>query len=125
MALDFGSARARGCPPPSELSRVVERRPGVMPPKPGPPPRNVSRKRVRARRLGAIAVLLVILATGIGIALAAGGSGSKTTAPTTIGVVLEHQFRVIFPEGFTPRQMASRAHALARIAHSERGDRPS
>src|SRR5207253_2868222 len=95
-----------------------------MPPKPGPPPRNVSRKRVRARRLGALAVLLVILATGIGIALAAGGSGSKTTAPTTIGVVLEHQFRVIFPEGFTRRQMASRVQAVARIAHRERGVRP-
>jgi UPF0755 protein len=103
---------------------VVERRPGVMPPKPGPPPRNVSRRRVRVRRLGALAVLLVILATGIGIALAAGGSGSKTTAPTTTGVVLEHQFRVIFPEGFTREQMALRVQAVARIAHRERGVRP-
>ena len=45
--------RARGRASPLELPRVVERRPGVMPPKPGPPPRQVSRGRVRARRLAA------------------------------------------------------------------------
>jgi UPF0755 protein len=95
-----------------------------MPPKPGPPPRNVSRKRIRARRLGVLALLLLILATGIGIALAAGGSGSKTTAPTTTAIVFEHQFRIIFPEGFTRQQMALRVQAVARIAHRERGVRP-
>src|SRR5205807_1240682 len=51
---------ARGGASPLELPRVVERRPGVMPPKPGPPPRQVSPHRIR--RLGAFGgILLVVL----------------------------------------------------------------
>ena len=60
--------RARSRPSSLELPRVVERRPGVMPPKPGPPPRQVSRGRIvrrrarRARRPSCSLGLLVVRA---------------------------------------------------------------
>ncbi len=95
-----------------------------MPPRPGPPPREVPRRRIVVRRLGALVVLLVVLAIGVGIALAARGSGTKHAAPTTTAIVFAHQFRVIFPEGFTRDDMAKRVSAVARIAHRERGVRP-
>ena len=55
-----GCARRRASP--LELPRVVERRPGVMPPKPGPPPRQVSRGRIRRRRLGAFGGIVLAVA---------------------------------------------------------------
>jgi UPF0755 protein len=103
---------------------MVERRPGVMPPRPGPPPRQVPRSRIVRRRVGAVGILLAILAAGIGIALAARGSGKTAAPPTTTRIVLAHQFRVIFPEGFTRAEMGARVQAVARIAHRERGVHP-
>ncbi len=66
------------------------------------------------RKLAPLAVLLVV---------AAGCGGSSTPPPTTTIRQL-HQFRVVFPEGFTRAQMAARVQAVARIAHHERHIRP-
>jgi uncharacterized YceG family protein len=125
---------------------VVERRPGVMPPKPGPPPspRRPSDRQVARRRVVALAVLVLLLG-GIGwLAVAAiGGGSSKTTtsaqtAPTQSNLIyttetittngrttetviaMPKPFHVVFPEGFTIAQMAQRVDAVRKIADRER-----
>ena len=57
------------------------------------------------------------------LAVVAGCGGSHPPATTTAPRQL-HQFRVVFPEGFTRAQMAQRVQAVARIAHNERHVRP-
>jgi uncharacterized YceG family protein len=129
---------------------MVERRPGVIPPKPGPPPapQGPSERRLFARR--ALAVALVVLALGgLGwLAVAAIGGGSDkpaasippttsstlvyrtvtTTAAngdeTTTVIAMPKPFHVVFPEGFTRRLMAQRVAAVARIARRERHVKP-
>ena len=93
---------------------MVERRPGVMPPKPGPPPRQVSRRRIRARRLavlaGAALALLIVFAV-----VKLTSRGSTTPPPPTI-VAPPKPFRIVFPEGFTRLDMAHRVQVVAKIA---------
>jgi UPF0755 protein len=93
---------------------VVERRPGVMPPKPGPPPRQVPRRRIRARRLavlaGAALALLIVFAV---VKLT---SRSSTTPPPPTVVAPPKPFRIVFPEGFTRLDMAHRVQVVAKIA---------
>jgi uncharacterized YceG family protein len=94
---------------------VVERRPGVMPPKSGPPPRQVSRSRIRARRLGVLAavVLAALVAWILVQAVDDGGSAAPTT---TAAIVQPKPFRIVFPEGFTRTDMAHRVQVVATIA---------
>jgi len=61
------------------------------------------------RKLAPLAALLVL----------AGCGGSSKPPPTTTIRQL-HQFRVVFPEGFTRAQMAQRVTAVAKIAFRER-----
>jgi uncharacterized YceG family protein len=128
---------------------VVERRPGVMPPRPGaPPPRGPSARQLFVRR--ALAVVLLVLALGgLGwLAVAAIGGGNKESVPstppttsrtlvyrtvtttdsdgdeTTTVIAMPKPFHVVFPEGFTRKQMAVRVAAVARIARRERHVKP-
>lgn len=55
-------------------------------------------------------------------ALVAGCGGSKPAATTTVRQL--HQFRVVFPEGFTRAKMAQRVQAVAGIAFHERHVHP-
>jgi UPF0755 protein len=57
------------------------------------------------------------------VAVLAGCGGGKQSASTTTVQEL-HQFRVVFPEGFTRAQMAERVQAVAKIAHRERHVHP-
>src|SRR5581483_3467828 len=114
-----GRRRGRpcGCAPSLELSRMVERRRGVMPPRPGPPPRQVSRRRILARRFAAIGALaLVALAAWVIVATA--GGHSKSTAPTTTALPPPppKPFRIVFPEGYSRDEMAQRVQVVAKIA---------
>jgi UPF0755 protein len=119
-----------------------------MPPRPGaPPPRRPSPRQLFARR--AVAVVLLVLALGgLGwAAVAAIGGGTEktvTTMPTTSStlvyrtvtttdpngdetttvIAMPKPFHVIFPEGFTRRQMAERVAAVAQIARRERHVKP-
>jgi uncharacterized YceG family protein len=95
---------------------VVERRPGVMPPKPGPPPRQVSRRRIWARRIGALAALLVVALIVIGVVELATRTKTASEPTTTAVIVQPKPFHIIFPEGFTRRDMAHRVQVVAKIA---------
>ena len=95
----------------------------MMPPKPGPPPRVVPRRRILARRLGAVgAVVLAGIVVFAIVKVAGRGGGPAATAPTTAAA--PKPFRVVFPEGFTRDEMAQRVQVVARIAHRERGVDP-
>jgi peptidoglycan lytic transglycosylase G len=97
---------------------VVER-PGVMPPKPGPPPsRPVSRRRIIGRRLGALAVVLIAGLAVFGLVKVTGHKSSAPPPATTIAP--PKPFRIVFPEGFTRQDMAERVRAVAKIAEHER-----
>jgi uncharacterized YceG family protein len=65
-----------------------------------------------------------LLAAVAVVAVVAGCGGGKQPASSTTTVRELHQFRVVFPEGFTRAQMAERVQAVAKIAHRERHVRP-
>jgi uncharacterized YceG family protein len=117
-------------------------RQGVIPPRPGRPPQRPDPRKVARRRIAALAVLLLLLG-GLGwLAVAAIGGGSdkesvppttssstlvyrtvtKTTATGTVETVIAmpKPFHIVFPEGFTRREMADRVAAVAKIAERKR-----
>jgi uncharacterized YceG family protein len=120
----------------------VGERPGVIPPRQGRPPQRPDPRKVARRRLFALGVLLLLLG-GLGwLAVAAIGGGSsngnavgptttsstlvyrtvtRTTATGTVETVIAmaKPFHVIFPEGFTRRDMAARVAAVAQIARKK------
>jgi uncharacterized YceG family protein len=124
----------------------VGERPGVIPPRPGRPPERPDSRRIALRRLLALGVLLLLLG-GLGwLAVAAIGGGSdnarvgpttssstlvyrtvtRTTATGTVETVIAmaKPFHIVFPEGFTRRQMADRVAAVAKIAQDKRHVHP-
>lgn len=124
-----------------------EQRPGVIPPRHGRPPQGPSPRQVARRRALALAVLVLVLG-GLGwlaVAAIGGGRGSnqaaqtstrsntlvyrtvtRTTATGTVVTVIAmpKPFHVVFPEGFTRKQMAERVAAVAKIAASKTKVRP-
>lgn len=58
----------------------------------------------------------------VAVAVLVSGCGSKPAAPATQPP--PHEYRVVFPEGFTRGQMAARVGAVAKIAKAERHGRP-
>jgi uncharacterized YceG family protein len=124
-----------------------ERRPGVMPPRPGDRPRGPDPRQAARRRVIALGALLLILG-GLGwLAVAAIGGGDEksqaqlTTAPSNLVlrtvtrttptgtvetvIAVPKPYRIVFPEGFTREQMAERAAAVDKIADRKRGARLS
>ena len=93
-----------------------------MPPKPGPPPRQVSRRRIIGRRLGALAVVVLALVVVAAIVKVAGRNSAAPPPVTTVAP--PKPFRIVFPEGFTREQMAQRVGVVAKIAQRERGHKP-
>ena len=84
-----------------------------------------SRRRLMLRRVLATIVLLAVLggATWLG-ASALGGEDPPPPPPTTVAAPVEKTLRVIFPEGFTRRQMADRVGEVRKIAVAKRKVRP-
>jgi uncharacterized YceG family protein len=73
-------------------------------------------------------VALAVLIAGFVIAWVAvasvGGSDKAEPPPPTRTAVTPHKpFRIVFPEGFTRKEMAARVTAVAQIARRERGKR--
>jgi hypothetical protein len=96
---------------------------GVMPPRPGRPERQRPRGQIARRR----AVALVLLAAFLGLALwlgsAALGEGEEEAAPppaTTAALPKPVILRVVFPEGFTRKQMVVRVAEVRQIARTKR-----
>jgi len=92
-----------------------------MPPRPRPP-RRTPPSVVWRRRL----VALVVLVAGFAVAwfaVASVGGNDKPKPPPTTVIAAPKPFRIVFPEGFTRRQMAARVTAVAKIAQRERGKR--
>ena len=100
---------------------MVQQRRGVIPPQPRRRERT-PRHVIMRRRLFAVGVLFAAL-TGIGLAIAAvRRNGEPAKPPPTVAA--PRPFRIIFPEGFTRRQMAARVASVAAIAKRERGRTP-
>ena len=124
-----------------------EQRPGVIPPRHGRPPQGPDPRQVARRRVLALGVLVLVLG-GLGwLAVAAIGGGTssdqaahsstlssalvyrtvtRTTATGTVETVIAmpKPFHVVFPEGFTRKQMADRVAAVATIAERKRKVHP-
>jgi uncharacterized YceG family protein len=119
-----------------------ERRPGVIPPRPGRPEEGPSRRQVARRRTLALGVLVLVLG-GLGwlaVAAIGGGDENPQTEQTTTSSTLVYRtvtrttksgpvetviampkpFHVVFPEGFTRREMADRVAAVDKIAERKR-----
>ena len=90
-----------------------------MPPQPRPP-RRTPRSVVWRRRLVALGVLLAGFAIAW-VAVASVGGSDKQQTTTAAVLAPPKPFRVVFPEGFTREQMATRVGAVAKIAQGERG----
>jgi UPF0755 protein len=79
-------------------------------------------------RSGPIGLFAVVAVAGIGLAAWLGTGSSKTAAPTrtrtTTGPAPPATLRVIFPEGFTRKEMAARVGAVRAIAIRKRHVRP-
>jgi cell division protein YceG involved in septum cleavage len=123
-----------------------KRRRGVIPPRQGRPPEGPNPGQVARRRILALGVLVLLLG-GLGwlaVAAIGGGDNTSNSAPTTLSNTLVYRtvtrstatgpvvtviampkpFHVVFPEGFTRKQMADRVGAVARIAARKSKRRP-
>jgi len=91
------------------------------------PRRGPSRTRIWLRRIVATVVVVAFLGGGFGIVYAATQGGDEEAAPpppTTTAAPRPKPLRIIFPEGFTIEQMASRITVVNRIARKKRHIRP-
>jgi UPF0755 protein len=105
---------------------VVERRQGVIPPQPRRYRARPSPGQIAVRRGVGIALILGLLGffAWLGLTLVGRGGGGSA-APTTVQVVpAPKPLRIIFPEGFTRRDMAKRIAAVDKIALRKRHVRP-
>jgi len=102
-----------------------------MPPNPGPPPRRrPSRGQLLVRRLGAAALLLAFFGLALWLGVSAlgrpgGGGEEAATAPTTTAAPPPPSFRIVFPEGFTRKEMVARVGAVRQIAVQKRKLKPT
>jgi UPF0755 protein len=93
-----------------------------MPPRQRPP-RRTPKSVVWRRRVVALAVLVAGFLIAWFAVDSVGGDGSNPET-TTRAIVAPRPFRVVFPEGFTRKQMAERVGVVAQIAERERGKKP-
>jgi uncharacterized YceG family protein len=89
--------------------------------------RYAGRRRIVARRLVALGVLataLVVAGAAAALALRAREEAEPPPPPTTVAKPKPKPLRIIFPEGFTRRDMAERITAVNEIARNKRRVRP-
>ena len=96
----------------------------VMPPRPGRPPQGPSKGHVRRRRAVAAVLLVAFLGLALWLGVSAfGDSGDEESAPppaTTAAVAKPTILRIVFPEGFTRKQMVTRVAEVRQIAKTKR-----
>jgi UPF0755 protein len=93
-----------------------------MPPRPRPPKRT-PKTVVYRRRIVALAVLVAGFLIAWFAVASVGGSDKSAPPPPTTAIAAPKPFRIVFPEGFTRRQMAERVTAVGEIARRERAKR--
>jgi peptidoglycan lytic transglycosylase G len=81
-----------------------------------------SRARLAVRRGGALLVLLAVIggAVWLGASALGGGSEDPPPPPTTTAAPALKTLRIIFPEGYTRREMGDRVAAVRKIAIAKR-----
>ena len=94
----------------------------VRAPRPGGPARGPSRGQLLLRRTVATVLLFGLLAVAAWLAVGAlGGDDEAAPPPTTTAVVPKPVIlRVLFPEGFTRKDMVQRVAEVRRIAQTKR-----
>jgi UPF0755 protein len=85
-------------------------------------PERTSRGRLVVRRLGATVLLLAFVGLAVWLVGGAiGGDSDPEVAPTTVPALPKPPvLRVVFPEGFTRKQMVERVVAVRKIAKQKR-----
>jgi len=101
---------------------VVERR-GVIPPARGPGHARPSRQQLARRRAIALVVFVLAVVSIVWLATSAIGGG-KDAAPTTTVLPPPKPLRIVFPEGFTRKDMAAQITAVDKIARRKRHVKP-
>jgi UPF0755 protein len=99
---------------------VVEQSTGVAPPRRRPS--RPTRRQLAVRRVLAVVILVGAVALAIWVARAALGQIRDDPAPppVTVAAPAPKPLRIVFPEGFTRRQMAQRIVAVSEIAERRR-----
>jgi UPF0755 protein len=95
---------------------------GVIPPRPGRPERKPSRGQVARRRAVAALLLFAFLALALWLGSSALGDEENVAPPpaTTATVPKPVILRIVFPEGFTRKQMVTRVAEVRQIAKTKR-----
>jgi UPF0755 protein len=83
-----------------------------------------SRNRMMIRRGVAVGFVLGLVALLVGSAMAVLGGSEEATPPPAPVRVAPKPLRIIFPEGFTRKQMAERIGEVNKIAEEKRNVRP-
>jgi UPF0755 protein len=83
-----------------------------------------SRNRIMIRRGVAVGFVLGLVALLVGSAMAVLGGGEEAAPPPATVPVAPKPLRIIFPEGFTRKQMAERIGEVNEIAEEKRNVRP-
>jgi UPF0755 protein len=103
------------------MAQTLSRPPALPPPR-----RPVSRRRLLVRRLVALVVLLAFFGLAAWLAVAGVSSVRDRVAPPPPAPVVApppKPLKIVFPEGFTRREMAQRVSAVKGIAADKRNKR--
>ena len=94
----------------------------VMPPRPGRPPRRPPHGQIRRRRAIAAALLFLFLALALFFVfgLRDGGTDEDASEPVVTVAPKPTILRVVFPEGFTRKEMVRRVAEVRQIAKTKR-----
>jgi UPF0755 protein len=105
---------------------VVKQRRGVIPPVQGRPPRRRhSPEQIARRRAAALAVLLVAAGIVLAVVFLAIRPQNHPAPSTQALPPPPPPLRIVFPEGFTRKDMANRITAVDKIARRKRHVRPA
>ena len=95
-----------------------------MPPVQGRPPRRHSPEQTARRRAAAVLVLVIVAGIVLSVVFLAVRGRTHAPATTAAAPPLPPPLRIVFPEGFTRKDMAKRITAVDAIARRKRHVKP-